>query len=171
MASEGRGQTPTPFESVRASCIPSHLPGSGKNARTPDTALRPTPIIYNSAGPTEAIVGPYEDTSTALASFLYGEQDFEWMEKAACKGVGHEIFFIGRGKSAAPAREYCRVCVVRQECFDFAIATGSTHGIWGGAAERDRRTGKLPNLDQECPSCGDLYDSVAMHRRIGPCAL
>jgi len=51
-----------------------------------------------------------------------------------------EVFFPGRGEPAEPARRICASCPVRQPCLDYAISHGIVHGIWGGLAERDRRT-------------------------------
>lgn len=31
------------------------------------------------------------------------------------------------------------MCPVAEPCLDYALSHGTTHGIWGGLAERDRR--------------------------------
>jgi WhiB family redox-sensing transcriptional regulator len=33
----------------------------------------------------------------------------------------------------------CAGCPVREPCLDYALSYETTHGIWGGLAERDRR--------------------------------
>ena len=62
-----------------------------------------------------------------------------WRELAACRGTGLEVFFPSRGESAAPARQVCAACPVRQPCLDYAITNRITYGIWGGLTERERR--------------------------------
>ena len=62
-----------------------------------------------------------------------------WRELAACRGTGLEVFFPSRGESAAPARQVCAACPVRQPCLDYAISNRITHGVWGGLTERERR--------------------------------
>src|SRR5260370_316939 len=37
------------------------------------------------------------------------------------------------------AEAVCAGCAVRQECLDFAIQTNQEYGVWGGAAEDERR--------------------------------
>ena len=63
-----------------------------------------------------------------------------WRYRAACRGADLDLFFPGRGESAEPARRVCAGCPVREPCLDYALRHGITHGIWGGLAERDRRT-------------------------------
>ena len=63
-----------------------------------------------------------------------------WRDRAACRGADLDLFFPGRGESAEPARRICARCPVRQPCLEFALCQGIVHGIWGGLAERDRRT-------------------------------
>jgi WhiB family redox-sensing transcriptional regulator len=63
-----------------------------------------------------------------------------WRYRAACRGADLNLFFPGRGESAEPARRVCARCPVREPCLDYALDQGITHGIWGGLAERDRRS-------------------------------
>jgi len=62
-----------------------------------------------------------------------------WREVAACRGADLNLFFPGRGESAEPARRVCAGCPVRKPCLDYALGSGTTAGVWGGLAERDRR--------------------------------
>ena len=64
----------------------------------------------------------------------------DWRYRAVCRGVDLDVFFPGRGESAEPARQICARCPVRLPCLDYAIRHGIVQGIWGGLAERDRRT-------------------------------
>jgi WhiB family transcriptional regulator, redox-sensing transcriptional regulator len=72
----------------------------------------------------------------------------DWEGRAACKGHDPSLFFgpnrfepkRERLAREAAAKEVCRVCPVRQECRDHALATGETFGVWGGLGEAERRT-------------------------------
>jgi WhiB family redox-sensing transcriptional regulator len=61
-----------------------------------------------------------------------------WQADAACRGMGADLFFLGRGVNAGPARSVCADCVVRDACLSDAIDRGDRHGIWGGLSERER---------------------------------
>lgn len=45
----------------------------------------------------------------------------DWMTDAACREVGTDLFFPGRGESAAYAKEVCSRCTVRDECLSWAL--------------------------------------------------
>lgn len=75
----------------------------------------------------------------------------DWRAAGACISADPDLFFPVTGGTPAAEQEakalmYCARCTVRQQCLEFAVQTGETHGIWGGttAAERtrDRRRGK-----------------------------
>jgi hypothetical protein len=55
-----------------------------------------------------------------------------WFAEAACRGMGPDLFFIGLGGNARPAKDVCASCPVRGSCGDYAIATDATAGIWAG---------------------------------------
>lgn len=66
----------------------------------------------------------------------------DWHTRAACRGVGPEVFFLQRGDSRglALALSYCARCPVVDECRDFAASQPALLvGIWGGEAGRARR--------------------------------
>lgn len=74
------------------------------------------------------------------ANTLSGES--EWMQDAACREVGPDIFFgsrlerkFEREKREAIARTFCGSCAVRQQCLDFAIVNKEENGVWGGLNE------------------------------------
>lgn len=67
----------------------------------------------------------------------------EWRAMGACLSVNPDLFFpISPGgvavKQVARARQICARCLVRQECFDFAMRTGEMDGIWGGTTPEER---------------------------------
>ena len=95
-----------------------------------------------------------------------------WRELAACRGADLGLFFPGRGESAAPARRICAGCPVCEPCLDYALSNGITHGIWGGLAERDRRTTRSRHVsatrrerDAAIAAAAAAGDSLATIRR------
>ena len=73
------------------------------------------------------------------------ELDTEWQDDAACRGEDPAIFFIDRGAgrpghqdAAAPAREFCWRCPVRDACLEYALVNNEAFGIWGGLTIKQR---------------------------------
>lgn len=62
----------------------------------------------------------------------------EWIEHARCRKIDKpveervEMFFPYRGSSQKEAKAVCRLCPVKTECDEYAVATKSTYGLWGG---------------------------------------
>lgn len=57
-----------------------------------------------------------------------------WQRRAACRGMGPELFFSPEEDLAAAARAVCRICPVAIECRDFGER--EPVGIWGGEERR-----------------------------------
>lgn len=72
----------------------------------------------------------------------------EWMADAACRDVHPTVFYPTSNDLVVIAKDHCRRCDVQAECLAYAIATGETHGIWGGLDESQRRQARrrLANL-------------------------
>ncbi|MGW2342912.1 WhiB family transcriptional regulator [Streptomyces sp. NPDC001661] len=67
----------------------------------------------------------------------------EWLDRAACVEEDPDLFFpVGTTGPAVDdveaAKEVCRRCPVIMECLRWAVATGQTTGVWGGASESER---------------------------------
>jgi WhiB family redox-sensing transcriptional regulator len=64
-----------------------------------------------------------------------------WHQRAACRGVGVDLFIIGPGAQYEDsARQLCAGCTERQECLESALAHGdTTTGLWGGTTPAERR--------------------------------
>jgi WhiB family redox-sensing transcriptional regulator len=65
-----------------------------------------------------------------------------WEARAACRGMGPELFFPESGDSLEPGRDVCARCEVRPECLEYALRLSTGHllpGIWAGTSERGRR--------------------------------
>lgn len=66
-------------------------------------------------------------------------QELKWWDLGACRGLDSAIFYPDEDVDAAPAKEVCASCHVREACLEYAIAHRERSGVWGGATERDRR--------------------------------
>lgn len=59
--------------------------------------------------------------------------DFEHKDRAACRDVDPELFFV---RDTSKAKEVCDVCDVRDECLYFAASHIDEQvacvGVWGG---------------------------------------
>jgi len=67
----------------------------------------------------------------------------EWRAAGACLSADPDLFFpVATGPIAVQqmtmARRICASCHVRQECLDFAMRSGETHGVWGGTTPDER---------------------------------
>jgi len=63
-----------------------------------------------------------------------------WQPSGACWGVGPEAFYPRKGESPTEAIAVCEACPVRVECLVTAMVNGERYGVWGGTAERTRRS-------------------------------
>jgi WhiB family transcriptional regulator, redox-sensing transcriptional regulator len=67
-----------------------------------------------------------------------------WATRGACQDCDPELFFpvTSRGparRQVAKAKAICVRCPVQPQCLEFALETGQSFGIWGGATEDERR--------------------------------
>lgn len=67
----------------------------------------------------------------------------EWRERAACRGMGPDLFFPANDEgplSTAAGKQVCAGCQVRAECLGEANTTPvEQYGIWGGVGARTRQ--------------------------------
>lgn len=68
----------------------------------------------------------------------------DWVQRAKCKDEDPELFFpIGTSGPALEqierARAVCMQCEVREECLEWALASGQDAGVWGGTSEEERK--------------------------------
>jgi WhiB family redox-sensing transcriptional regulator len=61
-----------------------------------------------------------------------------WHARAACRGMGTELFFPADHLALLAARRICAGCPVLVECQRFAVSVPSLKGIWAGTSERSR---------------------------------
>jgi WhiB family transcriptional regulator, redox-sensing transcriptional regulator len=67
-----------------------------------------------------------------------------WEARGACRHSDPELFFpvAARGpalRQLAKAKRVCEDCPVRVQCLEYALQSGQSFGVWGGATEEERR--------------------------------
>lgn len=80
---------------------------------------------------------PGPDVHDGIAALLAALQPPPWHADAACKEHPDVNFFPATGEPTKEALEICNGCLVRAECFAYAVENGE-HGIWGGTSRRQR---------------------------------
>jgi WhiB family redox-sensing transcriptional regulator len=68
----------------------------------------------------------------------------DWVHRARCRDEDPELFFpVGSTGPAIMqierAKRVCILCEVREDCLEWAMATGQEAGVWGGLSEDERR--------------------------------
>ena len=84
--------------------------------------------------------------------------NFDWMDKAACKGRPRDWWFPDfpmkkdQVESMKKAIEICSSCEVNKACLDHSL-TWEQFGIWGGMTERRRMAERrIRNIHLRAPS-------------------
>lgn len=62
-----------------------------------------------------------------------------WQEYALCAESDGDAWFPEEGQPNSAAKAICRLCEVREECLEYALANDEAFGIWGGLSEHERR--------------------------------
>jgi WhiB family redox-sensing transcriptional regulator len=63
----------------------------------------------------------------------------DWQTRAACRGMGSDLFFPTGGNAIAHLTRICARCPVAEECRTTALDDPSLYGIWAGTSVRERR--------------------------------
>lgn len=66
-------------------------------------------------------------------------QDGDWLERARCRGMDPDRFFVRGIAQARPVIRVCERCPVKDDCLQYALDNDITFGVWGGLTERQRR--------------------------------
>jgi WhiB family redox-sensing transcriptional regulator len=74
------------------------------------------------------------------------------LDKALCVDVPVDLFFPEEedpyyDEQVAAAKAICALCECKRECLEFAIATGSDYGIFGGTTPKERRVAATPDYN------------------------
>ncbi len=71
--------------------------------------------------------------------------DWEWQQRAACRGMGAATFFHpqderdpARSERIAAAKAVCELCPALNDCRAYALRFREPYGIWGGLSESER---------------------------------
>ena len=67
-----------------------------------------------------------------------------WAARGACRQSDPDLFFpvAARGpalRQLARAKSVCERCPVRVQCLEYALQSGQSFGVWGGASAEERR--------------------------------
>jgi len=75
----------------------------------------------------------------------------KFYKRAACKGMGFNDFFPGRGQSGLVQKsiKVCENCPVRFDCFDYSLTEKIEYGVWGGTTPEQRLEVTSLGLDTE----------------------
>ena len=99
-----------------------------------------------------------------------------WHARAACRGMGTDVFFPTDQLTLMKASRICHGCVVRNDCEEFALAHPSLKGIWAGMSERrrarvrkDASTTNRPREEHDDgrDPGGDDHRAAGCARRVG----
>jgi WhiB family redox-sensing transcriptional regulator len=63
----------------------------------------------------------------------------DWQSRAACRGMGADLFFPMNGNSLGPAVRICARCPVLAECRTSALDDPSLYGVWARTSVGERR--------------------------------
>jgi len=79
---------------------------------------------------------------------MAGSRDEDWRSRAACLEEDPELFFpIGNTGPALlqieHAKAVCRRCPVTDTCREWALASRTDDGVWGGLSEDERKTERV----------------------------
>ncbi|WP_124390575.1 WhiB family transcriptional regulator [Rhodococcus wratislaviensis] len=73
-------------------------------------------------------------------------EHWDWQLRARCRYMDSDLFFAkdnekkgARVRRERVAKEICRECPVRHQCFEYAMAARELFGVWGGTSESDRK--------------------------------
>lgn len=66
--------------------------------------------------------------------------DRVWTDRANCRGVDPDAFFVRGSVQARAALRLCQGCPVQEACLEYALEQEIDFGVWGGLTERQRRS-------------------------------
>jgi len=90
----------------------------------------------------------------ALPVELLSENIREWSKFAKCRGGDIEHWFadITSGREARiailEAKKVCTMCIVRNQCLEYAVNNKEEYGVWGGLTARERGYGRSARRDR-----------------------
>jgi len=80
---------------------------------------------------------PPRTPADALRDYLVNRP--QWMQRAACRGMSIDTFYLVEGDGdPVEAKAICAVCPVVDECLAYAVDRPESFGVWGGVAPKKR---------------------------------
>ena len=69
------------------------------------------------------------------------DDDFNWLDSAACKGVAVDKFYVPEGNVQRSIRMLCDACAVKSECLEDALTVSlrDDFGYRGGTSVKQRK--------------------------------
>jgi WhiB family redox-sensing transcriptional regulator len=71
--------------------------------------------------------------------------NWQWQSRAACRGLGDDLFFASNNERAASRRRreraakvVCATCPVIHPCLAWALSADEPYGVWGGLSADER---------------------------------
>ena len=66
--------------------------------------------------------------------------DTSWMARAECRirGISPHVFYVDDEYGKPP--DVCGMCIVREDCLEYALANREREGFWGGTNQAQRRS-------------------------------
>lgn len=91
------------------------------------------------------------------------EEDTSWRKEALCRGKEDLFFLKSRPKAVnLVAMRICAACMVREECFNFAVKFEPTDGTWAGLTAHTianlRRNGVRESIKHGTPVKYFIYE-------------
>ena len=86
--------------------------------------------------------------STITLPSLRHVMGIDWRDEARCAKMPKEIFFDynnikhkkkEREQRTRTAKAVCRICPVKEKCYEFAVRNNEQYGIWAGTLPDERR--------------------------------
>lgn len=65
--------------------------------------------------------------------------EIDWTDRARCRGLDPDQFFVRGAAQARHAVKVCTRCPVKDQCLQYALDNAIDFGVWGGLTERQRR--------------------------------
>jgi hypothetical protein len=75
-----------------------------------------------------------------LAQEPDGKNPLEWQRDALCSQTDPEVFFPEQLRNGSDAKQICKMCPVKKNCYDYAVGNEEKSGIWGGVDFTIRKT-------------------------------
>jgi WhiB family redox-sensing transcriptional regulator len=103
----------------------------------------------------------------------YWLMSFEWMNRAACKGLTHKMFPVKFNDKTyiIEAKKICASCPVSKPCLEYALEFTATemHGVWAGLTHNQlAREQRKRGMTEFRPTTLSILNQAASGKKRGP---